>query len=86
MDILSSLSPKAKANELYTINEVAALLKVHRNTAYSLVKSGRIKSVQLSQRRTRVTRRALENYVESLEAEAARPLISREKLRRAGRI
>lgn len=49
-----------------TVKEVAALLKISRNTAYRLVRSKRLKSIRVG-RQIRVPRSALEDYLNGVE-------------------
>lgn len=75
--------PLPKANDLLTVPEVIAYLRLGRNRVYRLIRERTIKSVRLSQRGTRVRRREVEAYLAHLEAEQNRPVINPDKLRLA---
>lgn len=47
----------------YTVPEVAALLKFKKNFIYDLINQGRLKAIKLSERRTRVTSDALNDFI-----------------------
>ena len=47
---------------LYTISEVAALLKVNRNYVYSLINGGHLRSIKLGCRK--ITRKSLLQFLE----------------------
>ena len=55
--------------KVYTIPEVAKMLKISKNTAYELVYSGRLKAVQVSPKKKslRVTEKALEAFLQKEE-------------------
>jgi len=53
---------------LMTVKDVAAVLRVSRGTAYTLIASGQIKSVRIG-RLIRVTPRALEEFIEASQFE-----------------
>lgn len=69
------MSAKAKVNleltsdlnVLYTISEVAALLKVNKNMVYNLINKGYLKSIKLGCRK--VTRNALMNFLNEYDGE-----------------
>jgi excisionase family DNA binding protein len=48
---------------VYTMNEVAALLKVHRNTVENWVRSGRLPVQRLGHRTVRIRREDLEAFL-----------------------
>lgn len=50
---------------LYTVREVAEILKVNRNKAYDLVRKGFIKSLNLGSIRVRES--ALQNFLETYD-------------------
>lgn len=52
---------------LYTISEVAALLKVNRNTVYYLINKGYLRSIKLGCRK--VTRIALLSFLNQYDGE-----------------
>lgn len=52
-------------NLLYTISEVAKLLKVNRNFVYALINTGHIKSIKLGCRK--VTRKSLLEFLEKYD-------------------
>lgn len=79
----ASVSPSPRPTDVFTVLEVAAHLKISVNETYALIRAGRIKAVKISERRTRVTRRALDAYVVSLEVENMTGALSPDKLRLA---
>lgn len=52
---------------LYTIAEVAALLKVNKNAVYFLIREGYLTSIKIGCRK--VTRRALLSFLEKFDGE-----------------
>jgi excisionase family DNA binding protein len=52
-------------NLIYTVTEVAAILKVNRNFVYSLINSGHIRSIKLGCRK--VTRKSLLEFLEKYD-------------------
>ena len=50
---------------LYTISEVAALLKVNRNYVYSLINGGQLRSIKLGCRK--ITRKSLLQFLEKYD-------------------
>lgn len=52
-------------NLLYTISEVAKLLKVNRNFVYALINTGHIKSIKLGCRK--ITRKSLLEFLEKYD-------------------
>lgn len=50
--------------EVYTVPELAAILKIGRNAAYDLVKSGNIRSIRIG-KSIRIPRSALEKFLNS---------------------
>ncbi len=48
---------------VFTIEEAAALLRVHRSTVYRLVKEGKLERVYIGRRSARITRESLERFV-----------------------
>jgi len=57
--------------KVYTAPEVAELLKVRKTYVYDLIYTGRLKAVRLSERRFRISEKALEEF---FEQEATRPV------------
>lgn len=52
---------------IYTISEVAALLKVNRNFVYSLINNGYLLSIKLGSRK--VTRKALLEFLDKYDGD-----------------
>ncbi len=52
-------------NLLYTITEVAKLLKINRNFVYTLINTGHIRSIKLGCRK--VTRKSLLEFLEKYD-------------------
>jgi len=50
-------------NELYTIQQVADRLKVHRNTVYLWKDKGLLKAQRIGSRALRVTEQDLEDFI-----------------------
>ncbi len=48
---------------VFTIEEAAALLRVHRATVFRLVKEGKLERVYIGRRSARITRESLERFV-----------------------
>ena len=57
-----------EAEILYTISEVAALLKVNKNTVYQLINKGYLRSIKFGCRK--VTKQALLDFLEKYDGEA----------------
>lgn len=53
---------------VFTVKEIAELLEVSKNTAYHLVRSGKLRSVKIG-RQFRVPKSALEDYLAGIEAQ-----------------
>ena len=71
MIILSGSSKNSLAKEeklIYTISEVAALLKVNRNFVYSLINNGHLISIKLGSRK--VTRKALLEFLDKYDGDS----------------
>lgn len=51
-----------------SVQQIATLLKVSRNTAYTLVRSGALRSIRVG-RQIRVPRSALEDYLNGITPE-----------------
>jgi len=49
-----------------SLNEVAKILSIHRQTLWNLRKEGKIKAVMVSKRRAVILRSELERYLASL--------------------
>jgi len=75
---------------VYTVEEAAAMLRVHRATIFRLVRAGKLERVYIGRRSARITRESLERFVrEQLgerppEAEGGESRGVRELLRRFG--
>jgi excisionase family DNA binding protein len=50
-------------SELWTVSRVAKFLDVSKKRVYQLIQQGRVESLKLSQRSTRVTRASVETLV-----------------------
>ena len=59
-------------HEVYTVPELAAILKIGRNAAYDLVKSGKIHSIRIG-KSIRIPHAALEEFLNSQLAAADNP-------------
>lgn len=53
----------AEVPDLLTVHEVARVLRIGRNTAYALVRSGRVRSLRIG-RAVRVPKEALRRFLE----------------------
>lgn len=53
--------------KLYTVSEVAKLLKVKKSFIYELVYTGRLKAIKFSERRIRIAELALIEFIEQEE-------------------
>lgn len=49
--------------KVYTVDEVAAILKVRPRTVYELVKDGKIRAVKIGERQMRISEEALTAYL-----------------------
>ena len=56
--------PGVEGLHLYTVPEVAGILRVKKGYVYELIYTGRLRSVRLSQRRIGVTNHQLKQYLE----------------------
>jgi len=52
---------------VYTVSEVAKILRVRKNFVYELIYTGRLIAVRLSERRFRVTEEALQEFMKQEE-------------------
>ncbi len=52
--------------EYYTVEEVAQILKVKKSFIYDFIKSGKLKAVRFSERRTRISEESLTAAIEEL--------------------
>lgn len=69
-DFLNKSTENALAKEeklIYTITEVAAMLKVNRNFVYSLINNGYLISIKLGSRK--VTRKALLEFLDKYDGD-----------------
>lgn len=57
--------------ELLTIKKASELLGISRTSLYGLIRAGLIRTVRVSKRTVRITRRELERFVAEREAAAA---------------
>lgn len=48
---------------LYTVREVAKILRVRRGYVYELIAQGRLKAVRISERRTRIPESTLKEFL-----------------------
>jgi len=48
---------------LYTVPEIAEMLKVRKNYVYELIYTGELKAIRLSERRFRISENALNNFI-----------------------
>ncbi|WP_027717776.1 helix-turn-helix domain-containing protein [Desulfovirgula thermocuniculi] len=53
--------------QLYTVPEVARMLRVKKGFIYELIYTGRLEALKLSGRRIRITEEAIKNYLDSLK-------------------
>ena len=58
---------------VYTINEAAELLRVHRATVYRLIAEGKLERVYIGPKAPRVTRESLVALVENASRKTDRP-------------
>lgn len=49
---------------MYTVPEVARILRVKKGYIYELIYQGRLRAIKLSERRIRVPQKALEEFIE----------------------
>lgn len=49
--------------QFYTVSEVAKMLRVKKGYVYGLVAQGRLHALKLSERRLRISREALEEFI-----------------------
>jgi excisionase family DNA binding protein len=71
------------ADELLTIDEVAGLLKLNRQTIYNYVDRGHLPAVRIGKRRVRIRRSALEKFIATGETDAVAetgPVVQSERL------
>jgi len=54
-------------DELYKVEDVAKILKVHQNTVYEMLNSRELKGVRISHKLWRVWASDLENYLKQKE-------------------
>lgn len=50
--------------EYYTVAEVALLLRIKKTYIYELIAHGELKAIRISERRTRISKSSLEEFVE----------------------
>ncbi len=53
--------------QLYTVPEVAKILRVKKGFIYELIYTGKLEVIKLSERRIRIAEEAVKMYVESLK-------------------
>lgn len=58
--------------QVYTAAEVARMLKVRKAYVYELIYTGRLRAVQMSERRLRITEDALREFLESRSYQVGR--------------
>ena len=56
-------------DDFYTVSELAALLKIGKTHAYSLVKRGDIKAISIGERIKRIPKSAIVDYVAMVSKE-----------------
>jgi excisionase family DNA binding protein len=66
--------------QLFTIKEVCAILRVSRPTVYEMIRAGRIQRVYIGKSSPWITRESLERYLESLKQPGAAPKESKKGL------
>lgn len=49
--------------QVYTVSEIAKLLKVKKGFVYELIRQGELEAIKLSQRRYRITEKQLEEFI-----------------------
>lgn len=57
--------------KLYTVNEAATILRLHRKTVYSLIKSGDLESIKIRGRRL-ITASAIAKLIEDSKAHSGK--------------
>lgn len=62
---MSPQSKNADLELLYTISEVASILKVNKNTVYHLINAGYLRSIKLGCRK--ITKKALLTFLEEYD-------------------
>jgi len=70
------------ADELLTIDEVAGLLKLNRQTLYNYVDRGELPALRVGKRRVRIRRSALEDFIAAGESDAVKEPAHAEGLER----
>lgn len=58
--------------QVYTAAEVARMLKVRKGFVYELIYTGRLRAVQMSERRLRITEDALREFLEARSYQVGR--------------
>jgi excisionase family DNA binding protein len=61
---------------VYTVFEVAKILRVRKNFVYELIYTGRLNAVRLSERRFRVTEEALQEFMKQEEGHTRKNSVS----------
>ena len=54
-------------NDMVTVPELAEMLKIGRNTAYELIRAGVIPSVKIGNRKIRISKQAVIDYIACME-------------------
>lgn len=63
------------SSEYYTVPEVAKILKVSKSYIYDLVNYNRLESVKLSERRTRISKVSIDEFIKK---ELGKPMANNE--------
>ena len=58
--------------QLYTVPEVAKILKTKKGFVYELIYTGRLEALKLSERRIRIAEEAVKAFIETLKEEKDR--------------
>ncbi|OQA11288.1 MAG: Helix-turn-helix domain protein [Firmicutes bacterium ADurb.Bin373] len=59
-----AFKPGVEGLRLYTVPEVAGILRVKKGYVYELIYTGRLQAIKLSERRIRITNDQLMQYLE----------------------
>lgn len=50
--------------KLYTINEIAELMKVNRNTVSRWIKNGQLKAIKINEKNVRISEKQFNDFLE----------------------
>lgn len=53
--------------EFFRVGEVAKIFRMRKSVVYELIRSGKLKAIQLSQRGIRISRKAIDDFVREQE-------------------